>query len=104
VAKYTICPAVAHGIDAEIGSVEVASSPTWCCGEPAFFGVRPHVVLKGGMIAWAADGRRQRFDPHPAAGTSPSHVRVRRRQAAPRASLAFVAPAPWTTGWRSASG
>ena len=33
-----------------------ASSPTWCCGSPKFFGVRPSVVLKGGFIAWARDG------------------------------------------------
>ena len=56
VAKYTICPAVAHGIDGEVGSVEPGKLADLVLWEPAFFGVRPHAVLKGGMIAWAAMG------------------------------------------------
>ena len=56
VAKYTICPAVAHGIDAEVGSVEPGKLADLVLWEPAFFGVRPHAVIKGGMIAWARDG------------------------------------------------
>jgi len=54
VAKYTICPAIAHGLDREIGSVEVGKLADLVLWEPAFFGVRPHAVIKGGMIAWAA--------------------------------------------------
>jgi len=65
VAKYTICPAVAHGLDHEIGSVEVGKLADLVLWEPAFFGVRPHVVLKGGMIAWAAMGDANASIPTP---------------------------------------
>ncbi len=65
VAKYTICPAVAHGLDAEIGSVEVGKLADLVLWEPAFFGVRPHAVLKGGMIAWAAMGDANASIPTP---------------------------------------
>src|SRR5581483_1173260 len=51
VAKYTICPAVANGIDAVVGSVEAGKLADLVLWEPAFFGVRPHLVIKGGMIA-----------------------------------------------------
>ena len=56
VAKYTICPAVAHGVEEHLGSVEPGKLADLVLWDPAFFGVRPHVVLKGGMIAWAAIG------------------------------------------------
>ena len=56
VAKYTICPAIAHGLDDEVGSVEVGKLADLVLWEPALFGVRPHAVLKGGMIAWGAMG------------------------------------------------
>ncbi len=92
VAKYTICPAVAHGLDAEIGSVEPGKLADLVLWEPAFFGVRPHAVLKGGMIAWAAMGDAnasiptpQPVLPRPMFGASPL--------AAAATSLAFVAPA-----------
>jgi urease subunit alpha len=92
VAKYTICPAVAHGLDAEIGSVEVGKLADLVLWEPAFFGVRPHAVIKGGMIAWAAMGDAnasiptpQPVLPRPMFGASPL--------AAASTSLAFVAPA-----------
>jgi urease subunit alpha len=65
VAKYTICPAVAHGLDHEVGSVEVGKLADLVLWEPAFFGVRPHVVLKGGMIAWAAMGDANASIPTP---------------------------------------
>ncbi|OBA90340.1 urease subunit alpha, partial [Mycobacteriaceae bacterium 1482268.1] len=65
VAKYTICPAVAHGLDAEIGSVEVGKLADLVLWEPAFFGVRPHAVVKGGMIAWAAMGDANASIPTP---------------------------------------
>ena len=65
VAKYTICPAVAHGLDGEIGSVEVGKLADLVLWEPAFFGVRPHVVVKGGMIAWAAMGDANASIPTP---------------------------------------
>ncbi len=92
VAKYTICPAVAHGLDAEIGSVEVGKRADLVLWEPAFFGVRPHAVLKGGMIAWAAMGDAnasiptpQPVLPRPMFGASPP--------AAAATSVAFVSPA-----------
>ncbi|MET7772193.1 urease subunit alpha [Nocardia sp. NPDC005366] len=65
VAKYTICPAVAHGLDHEIGSVEVGKLADLVLWDPAFFGVRPHAVLKGGMIAWAAMGDANASIPTP---------------------------------------
>jgi urease subunit alpha len=65
VAKYTICPAVAHGIDGEVGSVEPGKLADLVLWEPAFFGVRPHVVLKGGMIAWAQMGDANASIPTP---------------------------------------
>lgn len=91
VAKYTICPAVAHGMDREIGSVEVGKLADLVLWEPAFFGVRPHAVVKGGMIAWAAMGDAnasiptpQPVLPRPMFGASPA--------AAAQTSLHFVAP------------
>ncbi|KUI38225.1 urease subunit alpha [Mycobacterium sp. IS-1496] len=65
VAKYTICPAVAHGLDGEIGSVEVGKLADLVLWEPAFFGVRPHAVIKGGMITWAAMGDANASIPTP---------------------------------------
>ncbi|MBO2446449.1 urease subunit alpha [Actinomadura barringtoniae] len=65
VAKYTINPAVAHGLDAEIGSVEPGKLADLVLWDPAFFGVRPHVVVKGGMIAWAAMGDANASIPTP---------------------------------------
>ncbi|MFC4373784.1 urease subunit alpha [Nocardia halotolerans] len=65
IAKYTICPAVSHGLDDEIGSVEVGKLADLVLWEPAFFGVRPHAVLKGGMIAWAAMGDANASIPTP---------------------------------------
>ena len=60
-----------------------ASSPTSCCGSPAFFGVKPDMVLKGGIDRRRADGRSQRLDPDAAAGALPADVR-RLRQGAGR--------------------
>jgi urease subunit alpha len=65
VAKYTICPAITHGLHREIGSVEVGKLADLVLWEPAFFGVRPHAVLKGGMIAWAAMGDANASIPTP---------------------------------------
>src|SRR6185369_11169997 len=50
VAKYTINPAITHGIAHEIGSVEIGKWADLVLWEPAFFGVKPALVLKGGMI------------------------------------------------------
>ncbi|MBP3086365.1 urease subunit alpha [Mycolicibacterium fortuitum] len=91
VAKYTICPAVAHGLDREVGSVEVGKLADLVLWEPAFFGVRPHAVIKGGMIAWAAMGDAnasiptpQPVLPRPMFGAAPA--------AAAATSVHFVAP------------
>jgi urease subunit alpha len=65
VAKYTIAPAVAHGFDDEIGSIEVGKLADLVLWHPAFFGVRPAVVVKGGMIAWAAMGDANASIPTP---------------------------------------
>jgi urease subunit alpha len=65
VAKYTICPAIAHGLDAEVGSVELGKLADLVLWDPAFFGVRPHVVLKGGMIAWGQMGDANASIPTP---------------------------------------
>jgi urease subunit alpha len=92
VAKYTICPAVAHGLDGEIGSVEVGKLADLVLYEPAFFGVRPHVVLKGGIIAWAQMGDAnasiptpQPILPRPMFGAAPA--------VAAASSITFIAPA-----------
>jgi urease subunit alpha len=65
VAKYTICPAVAHGMDGEIGSIEPGKLADLVLWDPAFFGVRPHLVVKGGMIAWAQMGDANASIPTP---------------------------------------
>ena len=56
VAKYTINPAIAHGISYDVGSIEVGRLADLAIWEPKFFGVRPAVVVKGGTIAWASLG------------------------------------------------
>jgi urease subunit alpha len=92
VAKYTICPAVAHGLDAEIGSVAVGKLADLVVWDPRFFGVRPHAVLKGGFVAWGQMGDANASIPtpqpvwnRPMFGASPL--------AAARTSLTFVAQA-----------
>ncbi len=91
IAKYTICPAVAHGLDHEIGSVEVGKLADLVLWDPAFFGVRPRAVIKGGMIAWAAMGDAnasiptpQPVLPRPMFGATPA--------TAAATSVHFVAP------------
>jgi urease subunit alpha len=56
VAKYTINPAIAHGISHLVGSIEVGKIADLVLWNPAFFGVKPDLVLKSGMIAYAAMG------------------------------------------------
>jgi urease subunit alpha len=56
VAKYTINPAIAHGVDHEIGSIEVGKLADLVLWDPRFFGVSPSVVIKGGGIAFGALG------------------------------------------------
>jgi urease subunit alpha len=56
VAKYTINPAIAHGLAEHVGSIEVGKLADLVLWKPAFFGVKPELVVKGGLIAWAAMG------------------------------------------------
>jgi urease alpha subunit len=56
VAKYTINPAIAHGMSHIIGSVEVDKFADLCLWKPAFFGAKPEMVIKGGAIVYAQMG------------------------------------------------
>ena len=71
VAKYTINPAIAHGLSHEVGSVEVGKLADLVLWRPAFFGLRPELVLKGGFIAWAQMGDPGASIPTP----QPSYMR-----------------------------
>ena len=97
VAKYTINPAISHGLDGEIGSVEAGKLADLVLWEPAFFGVRPQAVLKGGVIAWAQMGDAnasiptpQPVLPRPMFGAAPA--------VAAAASVTFAAPAALEAG------
>ncbi|MGV9554060.1 urease subunit alpha, partial [Streptomyces ardesiacus] len=65
VAKYTINPAVAQGIEHEVGSVETGKLADLVLWDPRFFGVRPHLVIKGGQIAYAQVGDANASIPTP---------------------------------------
>ncbi|WP_330468675.1 urease subunit alpha [Streptomyces longwoodensis] len=65
VSKYTINPALAQGLAREIGSVETGKLADLVLWEPAFFGVKPHLVLKGGQIAYAQMGDANASIPTP---------------------------------------
>ncbi|ADP83884.1 urease subunit alpha [Pseudofrankia inefficax] len=97
VAKYTICPAVAHGLDGEVGSVEVGKLADLVLYEPAFFGVRPSLVLKGGFITWAAMGDANASIPTPQP-ILPRPMFGAARGPAAASSLTFVAPAAIEAG------
>jgi urease subunit alpha len=71
IAKYTINPAIAHGISHVVGSVEVGKLADLVVWKPAFFGVKPSLILKGGMIAAAAMGDPNASIPTP----QPVHYR-----------------------------
>jgi urease subunit alpha len=71
IAKYTINPAITHGIASYVGSVEVGKLADLCLWRPAMFGVKPELVLKGGMIAWAQMGDANASIPTP----QPVHMR-----------------------------
>ncbi|HEY9695322.1 MAG TPA: urease subunit alpha [Oculatellaceae cyanobacterium] len=65
VAKYTINSAITHGIANYVGSVEVGKLADLCLWRPAFFGVKPELVIKGGMIAWSQMGDANASIPTP---------------------------------------
>jgi urease subunit alpha len=92
VAKYTINPAITHGISHEIGSVEVGKWADLVLWQPAFFGVKPALILKGGMIAHALMG-----DPNASIPPAqPVHYRemfAARGKALTRSCLSFVSGA-----------
>jgi urease subunit alpha len=71
IAKYTVNPAIAHGIAHEVGSIEPGKLADLVLWKPAFFGVKPALVLKGGMIAAAAMGDPNASIPTP----QPVHYR-----------------------------
>jgi len=71
IAKYTINPALTHGIAHEVGSIEVGKLADLVLWRPAFFGVKPSTILKGGMIAAAAMGDPNASIPTP----QPVHYR-----------------------------
>jgi len=97
IAKYTINPAIAHGISHEVGSVEVGKWADLVVFKPAFFGVKPALVLKGGMIALAAMGDPNASIPTP----QPVHYRPMFGAfggALTRSSLTFVSQAALSAG------
>jgi urease subunit alpha len=92
VAKYTINPAIAHGIAEQVGSVEVGKLADLVLWHPAWFGAKPAIVVKGGLIAWAQMGDANASIP------TPQPVRMRPMfgalgRAAAAGSLAFVSRA-----------
>lgn len=92
VAKYTIAPAVAHGLDDQVGSVEAGKMADLVLWDPRFFGVKPDLVIKGGMIAYAQVGDMnasiptpQPILPRPMFGAAPAVAHA--------TSISWVAPA-----------
>ena len=71
IAKYTINPAISHGISHEVGSIEPGKWADLVVWKPAFFGVKPALILKGGFIAMAAMGDPNASIPTP----QPVHYR-----------------------------
>jgi urease subunit alpha len=92
IAKYTICPAIAHGLASEIGSIAPGKLADLVLYDPRFFGVRPHVVVKGGVIAWAAMGDANASIPTPQP-VLPRPMFGAFGRTAGHTSIAFVAPA-----------
>ena len=97
IAKYTINPAIAHGISHEVGSIEVGKWADLVVWKPAFFGVKPALILKGGFIAMAAMGDPNASIPTP----QPVHYRPMFGAfggALSRGSLTFVSQAGVNAG------
>ena len=103
VAKYTINPAIAHGISHEVGSIEAGKWADLVIWKPAFFGVKPALILKGGFIAMAAMGDPNASIPTP----QPVHYRPMFGAfggALARGSLSFVSQAGLNAGIRERYG
>jgi urease subunit alpha len=97
IAKYTINPAIAHGISHEVGSIEVGKWADLVVYKPAFFGVKPALIIKGGFIAHAAMGDPNASIPTP----QPVHYRPMFGSfggALHRSSLTFVSQAGLNAG------
>jgi len=97
IAKYTINPSIAHGISHEVGSVEVGKWADLVVWKPAFFGIKPSIILKGGFIAMAAMGDPNASIPTP----QPVHYRPMFGAyggALHRGSLTFVSQAGLAAG------
>ena len=97
IAKLSINPAIAHGISHEVGSIEVGKWADLVIWKPAFFGVKPAVILKGGFIAMAAMGDPNASIPTP----QPVHYRPMFGSyggALARGSLTFVSQAGLAAG------
>jgi urease subunit alpha len=97
IAKYTINPAITHGISERVGSIEVGKLADLCLWKPAFFGVKPEIVIKGGAIAFAQMG-----DPNASIPT-PEPVYMRPMFASfggmtPATSLTFISQAALDAG------
>jgi urease subunit alpha len=65
VAKYTINPALTHGIASTVGSIEPGKLADLVLWKPAFFGTKPEMVIKGGFIAWSVMGDANASIPTP---------------------------------------
>src|SRR6185369_7946770 len=97
IAKYTINPAIAHGMSHEIGSVEVGKWADLVLWRPAFFGIKPEIVIKGGFIAWAQMGDPNASIPTP----QPAYMRPMfgaMGRAVGATSLAFVSQRAFEEG------
>lgn len=97
IAKYTINPAIAHGISHEVGSLEIGKWADIVIWKPAFFGVKPALILKGGSIAMAAMGDPNASIPTP----QPVHYRPMFASyggALAKSSLTFVSQAGLANG------
>jgi len=97
IAKYTINPALAHGIAHEVGSIEVGKLADLVLWQPAFFGVKPELVIKGGLVAGAmmGDGNASIPTPQPVIGRPMFAAFGRARQAC---SVHFVSQAGVESG------
>ncbi|MCY4589153.1 MAG: urease subunit alpha [Alphaproteobacteria bacterium] len=97
IAKYTINPAIAHGIADHVGSIEAGKLADLVIWTPAFFGVKPDLVLKGGVIAAAVMGDPNASIPTP----QPEHYRTMFAgfgRARPATSVTFVSEAGLDAG------
>jgi urease subunit alpha len=97
VAKYTINPAIAHGLSHEIGSVEVGKLADLILWKPGFFGIRPELVVKGGLVAWAQMGDANASIPTPQPRRMQPMFGARGR-AVGGTSLAFISERAWHEG------